>query len=94
MKILAAILIGIIGGLVGAVPFVVARSRVKARLQKDGVGSIIIGLGATLISFFVLLAEILLCFLVVKDYLLPFAMSAIVVFILAMGVYTVTLMRK
>lgn len=76
------------------IPFVVARTRIKARLKKDGVGSIITGMAATLISFVIMAVEIVLSAIFAKDYLLPFAVSAIVVFLIAMGAYTATLMRK
>jgi len=88
------IIVGVIGGLVGVIPFLVARRRMKARMKKDALGGVITGVAATAISFLLMAAQIVFCYLVFRDYLLPFAISAIAVFILAMGVYTATLMRK
>jgi hypothetical protein len=89
-----AIAVGVVGGLIGAVPFVVARARIKERLKKDGAASIATAMVATLISFLIMAIELTFCFLFAREYLLPFAISAIVVFMLAMGVYTVKLMRQ
>ncbi|MDR1358992.1 MAG: hypothetical protein LBJ48_06555 [Coriobacteriales bacterium] len=94
MDIVPAVLIGIIGGIVGVVPFFVARSHMKARLKKDGISSIALGMVATIVSFALMVIEIVLCFILANNYLLPFALSAILVFVLAIGVYTVTLMRR
>ena len=94
MDFFIAIAVGVVGGVIGVVPFLVARSRMKARMKKDGVGGVIIGIAATFISFIVMIIEIVLCYLLAKDYLLPFAVSAIAVFLLAMIVYTATLMKK
>ncbi|MDR1088039.1 MAG: hypothetical protein LBL23_01995 [Coriobacteriales bacterium] len=94
MDIVPAILIGIIGGIVGVVPFFVARSSMKKRLKKDGIGSIALGMVATIVSFALMVIEIVLCFILANSYLLPFALSAILVFVLAIGIYTVTLMRR
>ncbi len=57
-------------------------------------GSIITGMAATMISFLVMIVEIVCCNILFKEYLLSFAISAIVIFLLAMGVYTATLMRR
>ena len=94
MDIFIAIAAGILGGLVGAIPFVVARKRMRTRVEKDALGGIITGVIATAVSFFILIVAIALCNLIFKDYLLPFAISAIAVFLLAMIAYTATLMRK
>ena len=94
MSVLIAILLGLVAGLIGAVPFVVARARIKKRLRTDGTGSILTGMVAAFVSFLVMALEIFLCFFIARDYLLPFTISAIVVFLLAMGAYTATLMRK
>ena len=94
MDIFIAVVIGVVAGFVGVIPFLVARSRMKARMKKDGTGGIVIGLAANLVSFLVMAVCIVLCFLFAKDYLLPFAASAIAVFLFAMGTYTATLMRK
>ncbi len=94
METFTAIALGIAGGLIGIVPFFVARSKIKKRLKTDGVGSIIAGMAATMISFFIMIAEIVICNIFFKEHLLSFAISAIVVFLLAMGVYTATLMRR
>ena len=94
MDTFIAIAAGIVGGLIGAIPFVVARRRLKARMKKDALGGIIMGVGATVVSFVILVVAIALCNLIFKDYLLPFAISAVAVFLLAMIVYTATLMRK
>lgn len=94
MDVALAIVLGCVGGMLGFAPFLVARSRIKARLKTDGMGSIIAGMAAVMASFFVLLVEIVLCRLIDGDYLLPFAVSAIGFFLLAMTLYTVTLMRK
>jgi len=94
LDIIIAIVVGVAGGVIGVIPFLVARSRMKARMKKDGVGGVMIGIAATFISFIVMIIEIVLCYLLAKDYLLPFAVSAIAVFLLAMIVYTATLMKK
>jgi len=94
MEIAIAIAVGIVGGLIGAIPFFVARSRVKKRDEKDPLGGIVTGLLATVISFLIMAVEIVLCYVIIRDYLLPFAISAIAVFLLALIVYTATLMRK
>jgi len=94
MQTVIAALVGIAGGLVGAIPFIVVRPRMKARMKKEGLGGIVTGLLATMISFLIMTVEIVLCFFIISDYLLPFAISAIAVFMLAMIVFTVTLMRK
>lgn len=89
-----AIALGGVGGIIGFAPFLVARSRIKARLKSDGTGSIVMGLAAVFISFFIMILEIVLCRLLVQEYFLPFCFSAIVVFLLAVGVYVATLMRR
>jgi len=92
--ILIAALIGVAGGCLGAVPFFVVRPRMKKRMKTDGVGGIITGVFATMISFLIMAAQIVACFFINSDYLLPFAISAIAVFLLAMILFTATLMRK
>jgi len=92
--IVIAALIGILGGSIGCIPFFVVHRRMKKRPKKDVMGGIITGLLATIISFLIMTVEIVLCFFINSDYLLPFAISAIAVFILAMIVFTATLMRK
>ena len=94
MDFFIAIALGIVGGIVGIVPFLVARSRIKAKLKKDGTGSIIIGMAAIIISFVIMIVEILVFSLFDPENLLPFAISAIIVFLLAIGAYTATLMRR
>lgn len=94
MEIAIAIALGVVGGFIGIIPFFVARSRMKARMKKDGMGGIAIGMAATVISFVVMVVEFVLCYLLAASYLLPFAISAIVVFLLGMGAYTATLMRR
>lgn len=94
MNLFAALGIGVLAGIVGVVPFFVARRRIKARMKKDGVGSIITGMVAVLISFAIMVVEILIFNLFAADYLLPFAICAIVVFLLAIGAFTATLMRR
>jgi hypothetical protein len=94
MDILIAVALGVVGGVVGVIPFFFARRRIKARLKRDGVGSIATGMAATLVSFAVMVVEMVFCYLLAADYLLPFAISAIVVFLLAMGGYTALLMRR
>jgi len=89
-----AILVGIADGLLGAIPFFVVRSRIKARMKNDGTGGIVIGIAATMVSFLIIAAGIVLCYLITRDSLLPFAISAITVFFLALIVYTATLVRK
>lgn len=94
LNTIIAVIAGVIGGLLGAVPFYAARKKAKAKLKTDGVGGIMIGLVATVVSFLIMVVELVICSLVARDYLLPFAISVIVVFILAMAVYTAILMRK
>ena len=94
MEIFIAIGIGIGGGLIGFIPFLVARSRVKANLKKDGMGSILTGMIAVFASFIIMAGELFLAFLFAREHLLPFAMSAIAIFLLAISVYTATLMRR
>jgi len=94
MDIILAIAAGFTGGLLGAIPFVVARKRMKTNMKTDAMGGIVTGLLATVISFFVIAVVIVLCYFIFGDYLLPFAISAIAVFLLAMIAYTATLMRK
>ena len=94
MNLFLAIGLGIAGGILGVIPFIVARSRIKARLKKDGVGSIVTGMAAVCISTLIMVIEIVLFHFIVGDYLLPFAISAIAVFLLAMGAYTATLMKR
>ena len=94
MSTAIAIALGVVGGLIGAIPFYAARKKAKERLKTDGMGGIFIGLVATMISFAVMVILFFVCFLIARDYLLPFALSALVVFMLAMVAYTVILMRK
>lgn len=94
MEIIGAVLVGIAGGIVGIVPFLVARSRIKARMKKDGIGGIAIGMVATFVSFVIMATEIVLCALLAPAYLLPYSISILVIFILAMGAYTAILMRR
>ncbi len=94
MEIILAILTGIAGGIVGVIPFMIARARIKAKMKKDGIGGIAIGMVAAFISFILLAAEIVLCHLLAAEYLLPYSISSIVIFLLAMGAYTAILMRR
>ncbi|MCL2529330.1 MAG: hypothetical protein FWE41_03245 [Coriobacteriia bacterium] len=92
--IVIAVIAGLAGGLIGCIPFVVVHRRMKKGVKKDALGAIIPGLLATMISFLIMTVEIVICFFINSDYLLPFAISAIAVFLLAMIVFTATLMRK
>jgi uncharacterized membrane protein YbhN (UPF0104 family) len=94
VDIALAIILGVAGGALGALPFLVARRRMKAKMKTDGVGGITNGLVATLVSFALMVLLLAICYLIAKDYLLPFAISTIVVFIFAMVLYTATLMRR
>lgn len=94
VETVTAVCIGILGGVVGAAPFLVSRRRMKARMKTDGMGGIATGMAATLISFLIMIAEIIICMLLAREYLLPFSISAITVFLLAMLVYTATLFRR
>ncbi|MDR2671843.1 MAG: hypothetical protein LBC35_00805 [Coriobacteriales bacterium] len=94
LDIAIAVIVGILGGALGIVPFVVARARIRAKMRKDGTAGIITGMAATLISFVVMAAEIVVCRLLAASYLLPFSISAVAFFIIAMMVYTATLVRR
>lgn len=94
MNFFLAIALGILGGCIGVIPFFVARSRIKARLKADGMGSIVTGMAATMISIVVMAAGILICYFFAREFLLLYSISAIVVFVIAMGAYTATLMRR
>lgn len=94
MDFLPAVLIGIVCGALGFTPFLVARRQMKARLKSDGLGSIAVGMVAVFVSFVVMAVEIVLCAVCARAYILPFSISVIVVFLLAMIVYTTLLMRK
>ena len=93
-NILIAIGIGIVGGFIGFIPFLVARSRMRASMKKGGGSSIIAGLVAMLVSFVILAIQILICRLLAVDYFVPFSITVIVIFLVAMGIYVAMLMRR
>ena len=94
MNLFLALALGVVGGIVGVIPFLVARGRIKAKLKEDGIGSIIVGMIAIMISFVIMVVEIILFNFIAPEHLLPFAITTIVVFVLAVGIYTATMMRR
>lgn len=94
MDLLVAIAVGICGGILGVVPFVVAHSRSKKHLKRKGFGGISFAFAAVFVSLFILAAEVIMCRLLAADYLLPFSISAIVTFLVLMMFYTARLMRR
>jgi thiamine transporter ThiT len=94
MEFTLAIIAGIIAGFIGMLPFLVAHARIKEKMRTDGMAGIATGMIATLISFVILIALLVTCRLLAADYLLPFSLVAIAVFISAMVVYTARLVRR
>jgi hypothetical protein len=94
VELVLAIIVGIVGGFVGSLPFIITRTRLEKRLPSDASGSIIVGMVATFVSFVIMGIEIFLCWLVARVYLLPFALVAIAVFIIVMLGYTMLLVRR
>jgi hypothetical protein len=96
MEVALAILAGVAaGGLGAAPPLVVVRGlrKMAAQSDVDGAGLIVRGMVAILLSFVILGVCIALCFFIASAYLLFFALTAILVFILCVIVYTAALSK-
>ena len=96
METAIAIITGIPAAAVGFVPFLLLRFWIRSKLRSGSLDSLGIALGmvAALISFALMAAEIVTCRLLAANYLLPFSISAIVFFVLAMLFCAATIIRR
>lgn len=84
--IVVSVVLGALAGLIGALIPIMASKDVDAATD----GNVIVrGLGAIAISFIFLSLAILAVFLFFNDYLETFAISSLIVFIMAFSVYGV-----
>jgi hypothetical protein len=88
-----AVVLALVGGVIGALPAVLSQRVVRRLVAKGGQPTIIPGLLATFLSFLLMAVEIIVCFLLASSYLLVFALTAIFVFLAVVIVYTALLVR-
>ncbi|MDR3136664.1 MAG: hypothetical protein LBU07_04525 [Coriobacteriales bacterium] len=94
MDMALAIITGFVGGVIGVTPFWFAYRVMRDQMGTGGLPGIGLGVMAMVTSFILMAIEIVICRLLAATYLLPFSISAIGFFIVAMLVYTATLMRR
>lgn len=94
MALFLTILLGVVSGLVGIVPFIIARRRIKSKFKSEGKGSFVAAFTAIIVSFILMLLEIVIWHFLVKEATSLFAIVLVVTFLLGMGAFTATLMRR
>ena len=94
MGLFHPILLGIAGGLIGIVPFIIVRRRIKSRLKNEGNGSFVAAFAAIIASFILMLLVIIIWSLFFKETTPLFAIVVVITFLLGIGVYTATLLRR
>jgi hypothetical protein len=87
MQIALSIILGVVGGVVGFLPFLLFKGQLRRTLPTDAGKGIIIGLGLTFASLIIMVVEFVLCRFVFHGHLLFFAIPAIVVFLVSVVVY-------
>jgi drug/metabolite transporter (DMT)-like permease len=85
---------GLIAGLLGAAPFVFANRLVRKKEKFQDSSMIIVGLGAMMVSFLIIVAAMLACFFIARSLFIPFAGVCFAVFLATMIVYGVRLLSK
>lgn len=93
MEILAGAC-GLAAGLLGSIPFVFANRLVRKKKEFQDSSMVIVGLGAMLVSFLIILAAMLACFFIARNLFIPFAGVCFVVFLATMITYGVRLLVK
>jgi len=92
-----AVLAGVIGGLAGIVgflPFFLLSGKARKRFLAKGKGAFGFTLLIPLLSFVLLIAQMVCGWFFLRDYLLVFAAACVIVFLVATGTYTITQAKR
>lgn len=93
MLVLIAALGGL-SGLVGFLPFLLVGGVIRRRFVEQGEGALKLAFLVPLISFLPMVLAMALCWWLAPSYLLAFAVTGIVVFLLATVVYTARQVKR
>jgi len=96
---IAAIVAGAIGGLIGFVPLLLSRKSMPKSSHAAidgavGLGMVSKWLAMVVLSFAVMLIEIIFCRIFAKDYLIFFGVACILAFIVVTLFYVISLARQ
>ncbi|MCL1847063.1 MAG: hypothetical protein FWF91_03745 [Coriobacteriia bacterium] len=93
MEILAAALGGL-AGIIGCVPYVLLSRAVRNDSKGAGAVNLALMLMIPVISFILILIAMILCWYLAPQYLLVFAVTCVIVFLLSTGAYVLAQARK
>ena len=88
-----AVVIGIVVGLLSCAPYKLGLSRQRTISAKSNLGYMGWFFISVLLSFVILLVSILVCVVVAREFLLPFAIAAIAVMVIGVVVVSIILPR-
>ena len=86
---LAGIIAGIVAGFIGFVPLLVAHSVFRKKFSADIMQLALYALAGVCVSLVILIIELLICAKVAHDFVMPFGLAEIAVFLVATSVYVV-----
>jgi len=87
-----AVLAGVLGslaGLIGFAPFFILSGVVRKRYVQRGKGAFGQTLLIPLISFVLMMASMVGCWFLLREFVMIFSISCVIVFLLATGAYTI-----
>ncbi|MCL1879407.1 MAG: hypothetical protein FWF71_02125 [Actinomycetia bacterium] len=93
MELLAGVLGGL-AGVLGFLPFLLVGGKIRRRFIEQGTKVLKYIMLLPILSFVLMIAAMLVCWLVAVQYLLVFGLVCVAVFILAMIVFVVVQMKK
>ena len=83
----AAILVGVLAGVVGFAPYLIAGRLIRRSAKAGGAGQAITLIGAFVLSFAVLAIAVVICVNISRDMALPFALAEVGTLLVATAIF-------